>query len=119
MLTESKTRKWVCIESESVDSRNWVQVAFRFSKGSQKEYWVFGEILGEKFSEDFYYDDTKRLAYEYYTEKILILENGSVYCVECGEFADNKEFANSVSQTSGYCLDCAPDSEDTEATRWH
>ena len=117
MLKETTT-KWAGIEHEELDSRNWVQVAFRINTDFEREYKVFGEIRGESFYEDFYFDDTKTLAYDFFSEKCSILDNGCIYCVECGEYATNPEFANAVSQTGGYCLACAPDPDDTEATRW-
>lgn len=125
MLT-AEAKKWACIEHEELDSNNWVQMAFRWVTISDtedrsefaREYRVYGEIRGAGFSESFQTDDTKRMAYEFYNEKFSVLENGCVYCVECGEFATNPEFANAVSQTGGYCLDCAPEADDTEAIRW-
>lgn len=120
MLTDLKN--WSGIEHQELDSRNWVQVAFRATRSEEgaveREYKVFGEIRGEEFSEDFYFDDSKRLAYEFFYEKCSILDNGCIYCVECGEYATNAEFASAVSQTGGYCLGCAPDPDDETAIRW-
>lgn len=122
MPTETTTTtQWAGIEHEELDSNNWVQMAFKWvtrDGESQRHYKVFGEIRSESFYEEFYFDDTKVLAYEFYDTKVSILENKCVYCVECGEFATNQEFANAVSQTGGYCLDCAPEADDEEATRW-
>lgn len=122
MLNTETTTKWAGIEHEELDSSNWVQMAFRFTTDSSgeciREYRVFGEIRGESFNEEFYFDDTKRLAYEEYQDRVSILDNECIYCVECGEYARNPEFALAVSQTGGYCLDCAPDPDDEEATRW-
>ena len=124
MNTETtwNTRNWAGIEHSELDSNNWVQMAFRWTTDhtgeSIKEYRVFGEIRGESFAETFYFDDTKTLAYEEYEDRVSILDNECVYCVECGEYARNPEFALAVSQTGGYCLDCAPDPDDETATRW-
>lgn len=120
-MLNTETTKWAGIEHEELDSKNWVQMAFRWvtrDGDSHREYRVFGEIRGETFCEEFYFDDTKRLAYEEFEDRVSILDNKCVYCVECGEYARNPEFALAVSQTGGYCLDCAPDPEDETATRW-
>jgi hypothetical protein len=120
MTTTTKRTNWAGIESESMDSANWVQVAYRATVEGEFErhYKVFGEIQNEGFAEDFMGEDSKELAYDFYWEKLSIIELGSVYCVDCGEFATTQECANAVSQTGGYCLDCAPEQDDEEATRW-
>lgn len=125
MVTTTNTiwnTTWAGIEHAELDSNNWVQMAFRwttdYTGDDIKEYKVFGEIRGEAFSETFHFDDTKRLAYEEYEDRVLILDNECIYCIECGEYARNPEFALAVSQTGGYCLDCAPDPDDDTATRW-
>lgn len=114
--------QWAGLEHAELDSNNWVQMAFRWTSDKDgnpiKDYRVFGEIRGEMFSEIFLCEDSKTLAYEEYEDRVLILENECIYCVECGEYARNPEFANAVSQTGGYCLDCAPDPDDEKATRW-
>lgn len=120
MPTATST-KWSGIEHEELDSNNWVQMAFKWvtiDGESQRHYKVFGEIRSESFCEEFYFDDTKTLAYDFFWDKEAILDNGCIYCIECGEYATNPEFANAVSQTGGYCLDCAPDSDDEDAIRW-
>ena len=120
---------WSGIEHSELDSKNWVQMAFRWhtvsdeagNHESVRVYKVFGEIRGEAFYEDFYSDSTtqnKDSAYDFYWDKEEILDNECIYCVDCGEYARNPEFALAVSQTGGYCLDCAPDPDDEKAIRW-
>lgn len=104
---------WAGIEGSELDKDNFVKVDFRWVVTGEKpyrEYFVGGKIRGEQFSENFGSpeEDNKRLAYDLYWEKLAILENGCIYCVECENYATNPEFANAVSQTSGYCLDCVP-----------
>ena len=115
--------KWAGIEEYELDANNWVQMGFRFDNDESGDpfrvYLVFGEIHSERFEEEFYFNDTKSLAYEFYQKKVDVLDNGCIYCIECGEFATNPEFALAVSQTGGYCLDCAPDPDDETATRWY
>lgn len=122
MATLKDQQKWAGIEEYEVNADNWVQMGFRFENDEIgnpfRVYLVFGKIHAESFEEEFYFDDTKALAYEFYEEKVSILDNGSIYCVECAEYATNPEFALAVSQTGGYCLDCAPDPDDESATRW-
>lgn len=122
-MLKQKVRNWAGIEHAELDSSNWVQMGFRMGRDSSgemvKEYKVFGEIRGESFDEGFWVDDTKVLAYEYYEEKVSILDNNCIYCVDCGEYAKNPEFANAVSQTGGYCLDCAPEIDDEETVRYY
>jgi hypothetical protein len=115
--------RWSGIESLEINSDNWAQMAFRFTDlehgESHRIYKVFGSLGGSSFSEEFFFDDTKAMAYDFYWEKQTIMENGSVSCIECSDYATNAEFANAVSQTGGYCLDCAPDPEDQDAIRWY
>ena len=122
MATLKDQQKWAGIEEYEVNADNWVQMGFRFENDEIgnpfRVYLVFVKIHAESFKEEFYFDDTKALAYEIYEEKVSILDNGSIYCVECAEYATNLEFALAVSQTGGYCLDCAPDPDDESATRW-
>ena len=122
-MVKEKIRNWSGIEHEELDSKSWVQMGFRMGRDSSgetiREYKVFGEIRGEKFEEEFWVDDTKILAYDFFYEKTSILENRCVYCVDCGEYATTPEFANAVSQTGGYCLDCAPEIDDEEAIRYY
>jgi hypothetical protein len=106
MLKESTVIRWAGIEHEELDSENWVQMGYRFWQGS-RIYLVFGEIRAEHFKEEFYTDNTKTMAYDFYYEKVAILENGCVYCAECGKYATSSKFASSVSQT-GFCPNCAP-----------
>lgn len=70
---------WSAIESEELDSKNWVQVAFRFIDWNNREYRVFGEVHGEPFSEHYYSDtdDNKRLAYDLYWEQLDKIEKAS------------------------------------------
>lgn len=71
-----RTLPWSGIESEELNAQNWVQVAFRNVEAGQREYRVFGEIYGEPFGEHFYSDtdDTKRLAYDFFWEKLAEIE---------------------------------------------
>jgi len=123
MATLLNQYKWSGIEEYEVNADNWVQMGFRFDKDENGDpfrvYLVFGEIHSEKFEEEFYFDDTKKDAYDFYQKKIDVLDNGSIYCVECGEYATNPEFALAVHQTRGYCLDCAPDQDDEDTIRWY
>ncbi len=72
-----RTVPWSGIESEELNSENWIQVAFRFVDWNTREYRVFGELYGEPFSEHYYSDtdDNKRLAYDYYWEQLDKLES--------------------------------------------
>lgn len=64
--------KWAGIESEELDSANWIQMGYRNSPLGHREYLVFGEIEGSKFEESYHSDsdDNKRLAYSYYYEQL-------------------------------------------------
>jgi len=105
------------------DDEGYVQMGFKNGLDENgdyfREYIVLGSLKGEQFFEHFFFDDPKKMAYEYYDEKVNIIDNGCIYCIECGEYAQNPEFAIAVSQTGGYCLDCAPDPDDQEAIRWY
>jgi hypothetical protein len=77
--TIRRTAPWSAIESEELDSKNWIQVAFRFEGFMEdrfREYRVFGELAGVPFSEHYYSaaDDNKRLAYDFYWEQLDKLE---------------------------------------------
>jgi hypothetical protein len=77
MATINGTANWSGIESEALDSSNWVQVAYRNSPQGYREYLVFGEYCGERFEESFHSDadDNKRLAYSLFYEKLGQLES--------------------------------------------
>jgi hypothetical protein len=72
-----RTMPWSGIESEELDSENWIQVAFRAGGGSHREYRVFGELCGIPFSEHYGSDndDNKSLAYSYYWEQLDKIES--------------------------------------------
>lgn len=76
MATINSIANWSGIESEALDSSNWVQVAYRNSPLGYREYLVLGEYCGEKFEESFHSDadDNKRLAYDLFYEKLGQLE---------------------------------------------
>lgn len=77
MATINSTANWSGIESEALDSSNWVQVAYRNNPNGYREYLVFGESAGEKFEESFHSDtdDNKRLAYSMFYEQLAKLES--------------------------------------------
>jgi hypothetical protein len=64
------TVKWAGIESEELDSNNWVQVAYRNAGNGTRQYLVLGAVCGERFEESYHSDsdDNKRLAYSLYWE---------------------------------------------------
>jgi hypothetical protein len=68
---------WVGIESEAIDSSNWVQVAYRNSPKGHREYLVLGESCGVRYEESYHSDsdDNKRLAYALFYEKLGQLES--------------------------------------------
>jgi hypothetical protein len=76
MATINGTTKWAGIESESLDSNNWVQMAYRNSPYGYREYLVIGEVGGVRYEESFHSDsdDNKRLAYALYYEKLEELQ---------------------------------------------
>lgn len=67
MAVKSAKRNWAGIESEELDSDNWVQVGFRWDTNSaghpHREYVVFGKLKGEEFREMFQLEESKELAY--------------------------------------------------------
>ena len=107
MQNGSTVISWSGIEHEELDSENWVQMSFRW-QGENRIYRVFGEIRAKHFQEEFYFDDTKRLAYEFYRQKVSILENGCVYCDKCEEAPDTAESVAFIKQ-EGFCYGCHPD----------
>lgn len=70
--TTANATKWAGIESESLDSNNWVQVAYRNADKGHREYLVVGEVCGVRFEESYHSesDDNKRLAYSLYWETL-------------------------------------------------
>lgn len=74
MTTTTRMMPWAGIESEELNEDNFVQVAYRFD-GETREYLVSGKVAGESFTENFYQDDTKRMAYDYYWEKLSLIES--------------------------------------------
>jgi hypothetical protein len=75
--TADKTN-WAGIESEELNSDNWVQVKFRWTKNTEghqyREYVVFGKLKGKGFRELYDYDESKELAYNHYWEVLEVLE---------------------------------------------
>lgn len=76
MATIVDTAKWAVIESEALDSNNWVQVAYRNTANGYREYLVLGEACGVRYEESYHSDsdDNKRLAYDHYRERLAELE---------------------------------------------
>lgn len=76
MATINGTANWAGIESEALDSKNWIQMAYRNSPYGYREYVVFGEIGGSPFNESYHSDadDNKRLAYSYYYQQFERLQ---------------------------------------------
>jgi hypothetical protein len=72
MATITATDKWTGIESEELDSSNWVQVGYRNAVNGTREYLVLGEVCGVRFEESYHSDtdDNKRLAYSLYWETL-------------------------------------------------
>jgi hypothetical protein len=91
-MTTAVTRSmpWSAIESEELSNQNWIQVAFRNVEAGHREYRVFGEVYGEPFSEHYYSDtdDTKRLAYDYYWEKLEQLQRVQTFLFDHYEVWD-------------------------------
>lgn len=69
-IMEATLSTWSGIEAEEYGD-DWIQVAFKFEHGI-RVYWVSGSIKGESFNEHYYSDsdDNKRLAYDYYWQKM-------------------------------------------------
>ncbi len=96
----SRVAPWSAIESEELNTQNWIQVAFRNAGEGHREYRVFGELYGEPFSEHFYTDDTKRLAYDFYWEQLGKIEKVQTFLFDHYEVW-NQDFVDSS------CESCA------------
>lgn len=81
---------WSGIESEELNSQNWVQVAFRFNEQKTREYRVFGQVYGEDFGEYYYSedDDNKSLAYSFYWEQLKRIEKVQTWLYDSYEVWD-------------------------------
>ncbi len=76
MATINGTANWSGIESEALDSSNWVQMAYRNSPHGYREYLVFGEFCGVRYEESYHSDtdDNKRLAYSFFYDQLEKLQ---------------------------------------------
>jgi len=73
MLINVNVKEFAGIEEARLNESNFVEMGFKWTVTPEeryREYIVQGKLAGEWFDEHFFTDDTKAMAYEYYTEQL-------------------------------------------------
>lgn len=106
--------RWAGIESEELNSENWIQVGFRFvDQKGHREYRVFGQLYGEDFEEQYSSDtdNTKALAYSYFVEQLKRIQHVQTWLHNTYEVWDH-DFVELA------CENCAVNFAEERSLEW-